>query len=176
MTSVMALHDGPAASFEAPFEMLEACHQRVERMLVLLERLAAHLQAHGADEQARQAVRDVMRYFDTAAPQHHEDEERHVLPRLRAHGQAALAERLQSEHHAMSAAWAALRPVLQAIEQGRWPSGEAPAITARWHDFAALYRSHIAFEEGQAYRAALPHFDADALRAMGHEMARRRGG
>jgi hemerythrin-like domain-containing protein len=175
MTSVISLRDSPAASFDAPFEMLEACHQRVERMLALLERLAAHLDAHGADEQARQAARDVMRYFDTAAPQHHEDEERHLLPRLREQGHAALAERLQSEHRAMAAAWAAVRAVLLAIEQGHGPPAAEPSIAARWRDFAALYRGHIAFEETQAYPAALPHFDAAALQAMGAEMARRRG-
>jgi hemerythrin-like domain-containing protein len=175
MTSVIALHDAPAAGFDAPFEMLEACHQRVERMLSLIERLGAHLDAHGADEQARQAARDVMRYFDTAAPHHHEDEERHVLPRLRAHGHAALADRVQGDHHTMTAAWSAVRAVLVAIEQGHWPQVGRPATAAQWRDFVALYRVHIALEEDEAYRAALPHFDGEALSAMGAEMARRRG-
>jgi hypothetical protein len=38
----------PAASFEQPFEMLEACHERVQRMLALLARLREHLRSHGA--------------------------------------------------------------------------------------------------------------------------------
>ena len=33
----------PGAGFEAPFEMLAACHERVERMLTLLARLQQHL-------------------------------------------------------------------------------------------------------------------------------------
>ncbi|RYY81317.1 MAG: hemerythrin domain-containing protein, partial [Comamonadaceae bacterium] len=52
------------AGFEQPFEMLEACHERVHRMLTLLDRLRRHVAGHGTDEQARQAARDVMRYFD----------------------------------------------------------------------------------------------------------------
>jgi hemerythrin-like domain-containing protein len=175
MTSTISLHDSPAAGFDAPFEMLEACHQRVERMLTLIERMAVHLDAHGADEQARQAARDVMRYFDTAAPHHHEDEERHVLPRLRAHGHAALADRLQGDHHTMTAAWSAVRAVLLAIAEGQWPRGGTPSTMAQWRDFVEMYRLHIELEEQEAYRAALPHFDTAALSAMGTEMSRRRG-
>ena len=114
MTSPLLLHRAPGAGFEQPFEMLGACHERVERMLALLERLAQHLPQHGADEQAAGAARDVMRYFDQAAPLHHEDEERHVFPALRASGRpelAALAARLHEDHERMAAAWAALRAI-----------------------------------------------------------------
>ena len=64
-----------STTFEQPYEMMEACHERVHRMLALLERLREHLPLHGADAQAQQAARDIMRYFDQAAPQHHTDEE-----------------------------------------------------------------------------------------------------
>ncbi|RYF75253.1 MAG: hemerythrin domain-containing protein, partial [Comamonadaceae bacterium] len=72
--------NAPGVGFEQPFAMLEACHERVQRTLALLGRLRGHVQAHGADEPARQAARDVLRYFDIAAPLHHEDEELHVFP------------------------------------------------------------------------------------------------
>lgn len=35
--------DSPAVGFEQPFDMLEACHERVRRSLSLLERLIAHI-------------------------------------------------------------------------------------------------------------------------------------
>ncbi|MEZ0309011.1 MAG: hemerythrin domain-containing protein, partial [Ramlibacter sp.] len=70
----------PAPTFEQPFDMLEACHERVHRSLDLLARLRAHVVTHGADDQARQAAIDVLRYFDVAAPAHHLDEELHVFP------------------------------------------------------------------------------------------------
>ena len=55
------------ASWEQPFDMLRACHDRVHRMLTLLGKLQAHVVVHGVDAQANQAARDVMRYFDQAA-------------------------------------------------------------------------------------------------------------
>lgn len=164
------LHSGPAVGFEQPYEMLEACHERVERSLALLLRLAEHLRdLGGVDHQARDAAKDVLRYFDIAAPHHHEDEERHVLPRLRALGQGALAERIAADHVRMHAAYQALRPGLLALRDG----GLMPD-TVGWADFAALYRGHIELEEGLAYpstRAATPIAE---LAAMGHEMAQRR--
>ncbi len=170
-TSPLPLHAGPAVGWEAPFEMLLACHQRVERMLGLLERLEAHLAAHGADANARQAALDVMRYFDLAGPAHHEDEERHLLPRLQAAGggAAALAQRLHLEHLAMAQQWSGVRSALQAVAQG------AAGDSAAWPAFAQLYRAHIAAEEAEAYPAAQALVDDLALRTMGAEMAQRRG-
>ncbi|MDP1650303.1 MAG: hemerythrin domain-containing protein [Rubrivivax sp.] len=175
MTATVTLHPGPGAGFEEPFEMLEACHQRVHRMLDLTQRLAAHLRETGADASAQQAALDVMRYFDLAAPAHHEDEERHVLPRLRQDGQAALAERLHDEHTLMSTTWAAVRADLQRVADGAWQAADLDAAAARWQDMAMLYRAHIEAEEGAAYPAVRNAVDAATRREMGDEMARRRG-
>jgi hypothetical protein len=105
MTTPLELNAAPSAGFDQPFELLAACHQRVLRMLQLLQRLQAHLGTKGADPEAGRAALDVMRYFDIAGPAHHEDEERHVFPRLRDAGLGQLAERLQLEHLAMAEAW-----------------------------------------------------------------------
>lgn len=175
MTATITLHPSPNAGFDAPFEMLEACHQRVERMLTLMEKLAQHLDAQGNDAQAQQAAVDVMRYFDIAGPAHHEDEERHVFPALQAAGQAELAQRLHGEHLSMAQQWAGVRADLAAVAEGRAPLPTDPAARARWADFAALYRRHIACEETQAYPAAQTALTAGAQQAMGLEMARRRG-
>jgi hemerythrin-like domain-containing protein len=160
----------PAAGFDEPFAMLQACHERVERSLSLLERLAMHAARHGADAQAQDAARDVLRYFDIAAPQHHEDEERHVLPALRAQGQGALADRIAADHIAMSATWQALRPWLLALQRG--DAGTVPPDLPR---FAARYREHIALEEGSVFAPVQAALDDAAQRAMGREMAQRRG-
>ncbi len=172
MSSPIPLHPAPSAGFDEPFEMLAACHERVERMLGLLQRLAEHVAAQGPGEPARQAARDVMRYFDIAGPAHHEDEERHVFPALRALGDpglAAVVERLHDEHVQMGSAWAALRLELARIADA------GDATPPRWQAFAALYRAHIRAEEDVAYPAALRVLDATARAAMGDEMARRRG-
>ncbi|MDO9075187.1 MAG: hemerythrin domain-containing protein [Rubrivivax sp.] len=176
MPNPISFHNSPAAGFDEPFEMLLACHERVQRMLGLLLRLAEHLNRHGADDQARQAARDVMRYFDQAGPAHHEDEERHLFPLLLAQGDAGTADvvqRLQQDHVAMSRQWQAVRADLAEIEAGRWPPAEA--VQPRWQAYAELYAGHIAAEEGQAYPAARALLPAPALRTMGQEMAQRRG-
>ena len=182
MTTALILHAAPAAGFDEPFELLAACHQRVERMLALLQRLPPHLQALGADRAAAAAARDVLRYFDLAAPHHHEDEERHVLPVLQASADAALqalAVRLAADHRAMTAAWAGLRPGLAQLTDGHWPVAGAVAGAAAqfslWAAFDALYRDHLAAEEGTAYPAVSKRLAPPALTAMGDEMARRRG-
>ena len=92
--------------------MLEACHERVERTLTLLSRLRSYLREQAVDDAARQAARDVLRYFDIAAPLHHEDEELHVFPLLLARGApsvVALVRQLQQDHVHMAADWAAAR-------------------------------------------------------------------
>ena len=83
----------PAVGFEQPFEMLEACHDRVRRSLALLRRIVDHVDAHGHDAASRSAVADVLRYFDLAGPHHHEDEEEDLFPAL-----IEKARRLSGQH------------------------------------------------------------------------------
>ncbi|MFO1327291.1 MAG: hemerythrin domain-containing protein [Rubrivivax sp.] len=173
--SPISLHPAPGAGFDAPFDMLSACHERVERMLQLLERLDAHLPVHGCDRAAVDAARDVMRYFDLAAPAHHEDEERHVLPVLRAQGDDAFAAQLQQEHVEMKRRWAELRRTLLEVAGGTWVAGSGTQAIDGLKPFAALYRAHAAAEDTLAFPATRAQLDPDAQRAMGQEMASRRG-
>lgn len=163
------LLNSPSVGFEQPFEMLQACHERVLQRLELLERLDAHLLSHGADAQAQGAASDLLRYFDLAAPHHHEDEERHVLPRLRAQGHVLLADRLAAEHREMHAGWLALRSALLSVQ-----CGQTVALSGNWRDWAALYRRHIEAEEGDAFPIARAASGDLERNAMGQEMAARR--
>jgi hemerythrin-like domain-containing protein len=168
----------PDAGFDQPFEMLAACHDRTRRSLALLDRLVDHLARHGVDSQARDAARDVQRYFTLAAPAHHEDEERHVVPALRTRGDAAsaaLADQLLADHVRIRSAWDALQPQLQAIaEAGCCDDLEALARAAR--HFAELHAEHLATEDRLAFPPAAQQLGTPAARrAMGAEMAARRG-
>lgn len=166
----------PAVGFEQPFAMLEACHERVERTLTLLQRLQAYLREQPADEAARQAARDVLRYFDVAAPLHHQDEELHVFPPLLAEGApsvVALVQRLQADHLHMAQDWAAARGALQALAQGQ-QQGFSAAEEARFAQFAQRYEAHIQAEEGTAYPCAHALLAQGDLQSMGLEMAARR--
>ncbi|MFT3818090.1 MAG: hemerythrin domain-containing protein [Rubrivivax sp.] len=172
--SLLPYPAAPAAGFDEPFAMLAACHERVERSLRLLERLAAYLARHGCDAQAADAARDVMRYFDLAAPAHHEDEERHVLPVLRANGDEAFAAQIEQEHREMRRRWAELRRDLVEVAAGRW-TGAAAADFVRWQQFVTLYRAHTDSEDAHAFPVAETALDAAKQHEMGLEMARRRG-
>jgi hemerythrin-like domain-containing protein len=174
---LQSLVASPAAGFEQPFEMLEACHERVHRMLALLVRLREHLAKQGADVQAQQAARDILRYFDQAAPQHHLDEELHVFPPLLAQADAetvAVVTRLQQDHRQMESRWEAARQVLLRIAEGALDQPGAEDNEAL-DAFAGLYDSHIEAEERIAYPAAQGVLDETARTAMGQEMMRRRG-
>jgi len=170
----------PGAGFEAPFDMLAACHDRVARMLALLTRLQQHLVERGRDEAARQAARDVMRYFDLAAPLHHQDEELHVFPPLLAGTDAALTalvQRLVQDHRDMERAWPLARKVLLGIADDPAPdwapltSGQSLALNS----FAALYARHMEDEDHLVYPAAHAALTSDALQSMSQDMMQRRG-
>lgn len=166
----------PAVGFEEPFAMLEACHERVQRTLALLGRLREHVEQQGSDDSARQAARDVLRYFDIAAPLHHEDEELHVFPPLLDHGSpavVALVRRLLKDHQDMGTDWAAARQPLQALADGQ-ASAFSAADEAALERFAWRYARHIEDEEGVAYPAVLQLLPPEALAPMGREMAARR--
>lgn len=171
----IALMSTPGSSFDEPFGMLGACHERVLRMLGLLRRLRAHVAAMGVDQQARQAARDVMRYFDVAAPLHHQDEEQHVFPLLLAQG-AFVDEvhRLQRDHDEMRNLWPRVREVLADVSEGT-RTGFAPEDEALLQHYCSLYDWHVAAENELVYPAARARMDAGALHAMGEDMARRRG-
>jgi len=159
--------------------MLDACHERVEHMLRLLQRLREHLATHNLDQPARDAARDVLRYFDQAGPHHHADEELHVFPPLLATGDAALhavVQHLLQDHQAMHTLWAELRQVLLRVRDGdatTW-AGLQPADLALMEAYDALYRRHLQDENERVYPAARALVTAEAQQAMGEEMTRRR--
>ncbi|MFY7940270.1 MAG: hemerythrin domain-containing protein [Burkholderiaceae bacterium] len=176
MTTRLTLNASPSAGFDQPFEMLQACHQRVLRMLQLLERLAAHVVHHAADESAQQAALDICRYFDLAGPDHHEDEEKHLFPALLAQGESqvvAMVCQLQADHRCMLQQWVAVREDLMGIAGGAAPPAQASSL--RWREFTELYQRHIEQEERVVYPAAESLFNEAAERTMGAEMAARRG-
>lgn len=179
MAQALPGFDAPAVGFEQPYDMLAACHERVQRSLDLLQRLLDYLEKNGHDAQTRSAAADVLRYFDLAAPLHHEDEERHVFPPLLAQGDTALRAavlQLQAEHRQIETLWAAVRPTLLRWREAGATGGVDAAARDAVARFIALYAGHIETEEERVYPAARTTMDAAAQAAMGAEMqARRRG-
>lgn len=172
-------HRAPGAGFESPFEMLSACHERVHRTLALLARLQQYLLDNGLNEEARLAAHDVMRYFDIAAPLHHQDEELHVFPPLLAthhDGMQHSIQQLLDDHRHMETRWKAVRNTLLRVinsPNDRWlplTDKEVDAINL----FTSIYERHIACEEKIAYPEAKIRLNVHALQAMSHDMQTRR--
>ncbi|MES2901125.1 MAG: pyridoxamine 5'-phosphate oxidase [Pseudomonadota bacterium] len=174
---ISALPDS-APGFDQPIAVLKHCHDRIRKQLATLEKLLPHLAAHGADEQARDAAAAVIKYFDKAAPLHHEDEEHNLLPMLQATAQgedaallAQLAPGIVEQHSQMDALWQTLHEQLRAIADG--------AESVLWgHDvraFAQAYRSHMEVEEGNIAPMAMRLFSPAQMAELGQAMQQRRG-
>ncbi len=163
-----------APGFDRPLDVLEACHGRIARQCDTLDKLLAHLTPHGSDEQASQAARAVMAYFDTAAVHHHDDEERNLFPLLEqagAPGACDLVETLTLEHDELALLWRRLRPELQQIEQGV----DTPLDEGLVRRFVALYRSHLEFENTRVLPLARQVLGSAEIERLGRAMAARRG-
>lgn len=164
-------------SFEEPYEMLLACHDRVERMFALLGKMREHMLEFGADDQARQAARDVMRYFDKAAPQHHRDEELHVFPTLIGTQDLELIQlvaQLHIQHQEMARRWVIARSLLEEVESGTRTRINA-ADDSIFVAFADLYKEHMRTEETLAFPKARAEMEPERLQAMSKDMQSRRG-
>ncbi len=170
----------PSASTEAPLEMLAACHGRVEQQCQTLLRLLPHLQAHGADDSARQAARAVMRYFDTAAQDHHADEEQDLFPALlaltadsasEAPRVRALTQLLLADHQRIGGLWRELRQALAAVAESR--AGELSPEQVE--GFVSAYRRHIEREEGELLPLAARLLAQADIGRIGAAMRQRRG-
>lgn len=168
----------PAASTEAPLEMLAACHIRIEHQCNTLQRLAEHLPGHGSDEQARQAATNIMRYFDTAAVDHHADEEDDLFPALLESVAGsdpvcikALIDRLCHEHRQLEAAWRRLRKTLVQIAAGE----NAMLSGQEVDDFVNLYTGHIRCEEDELLPMAQRLLGQHHIEQIGQAMRIRRG-
>jgi len=163
-----------APTFDDPLEMLRACHGRIEAQCLTLTRLVHHLSKQGCDEQAVQAARAILRYFDTAGQHHHQDEELDLFPRLIATQDQTvtmLITRLLQEHQRMEAAWNNLRPLLLAIAEDH----KASLDTHIAQHFIDLYARHIETENGTLLPLAQTLLTPEQLQAIGLSMAARRG-
>ncbi|RTZ47793.1 hemerythrin domain-containing protein [Candidimonas sp. SYP-B2681] len=169
---------GPAASTEVPLEMLAACHIRIERQCSTLRRLAGHLSDHGVDAQASLAAAQIMRYFDTAAIQHHADEEQDLFPALieSMAGSDAICIReltngLIADHRRLEAMWTQLRGTLVELARGNPASLPADTLEA----FVSLYERHMKIEEEELIPMAQRLLGDAAITQIGLSMRKRRG-
>ncbi len=154
--------------------MLLGCHRRIERELVALKQLAAHVGKRGADLEASSTAHRLLLYFERAAANHHDDEEEDLFPLLAsritdAGEQArfcAFRATLEEDHLVLEAAWSRLRRPLEAIVEGRARKLANADVTT----FVGAYAQHILVEEralNDFFNRWLTEGDREALgRAM----------
>lgn len=174
----MNLWDTPAG-FDEPLAALSACHRRIEKQMSTLTRLQAHIGRSGFDDDARVAAAAILRYFITAAPHHHADEEVDLFPKLLRTAEAIsdrarafeLVSHLLVDHREMEALWALVREALEGLQ-----SGEKTGLDSLLcKDFVRIYSNHIETEDNELFPLAARLFSKADLETLGIAMARRRG-
>lgn len=160
-----------SASFDDPQAMLIACHGKVRHFTGLLERLVAHVQDGGDPAQAKAAAEAILRYFDQAAPLHHQDEEQDVFPALLSHAPelAEVLAGLETEHERLGRQWQVVRAALQ----GLCTTGRLVLSPAEATEFALAYGQHADKEEREVF-SRMSELPAELLRTLGARMAARR--
>lgn len=165
---LLTLGSTHAPSFDDPIAMLLACHDKMRRFCSELTLLPPYLAKHGWNQTAQNSVQRIQRYFDTAAPLHHLDEEVDLFP---AYAQVAPASDLQllnellAHHRQLEHTWQQLQQHLN--------TQPTHLDSASIHAFVKAYTSHMLLEEALFQRAQHRLQDA-LLRQLGQNMANRR--
>jgi hemerythrin-like domain-containing protein len=167
-----------APGFDQPLAVLKHCHDRIRKQLDTLDKLLQHLPAHGADDQAKQAASAVRRYFNEAAPLHHEDEEIDLLPTLEltASGEDAmmlqrLLPRILKQHVQMGQQWSKLDKQLTDIASGA--AANLSGLDVK--QFREIYADHMHAEENHIAPMAKRIFSDVQMAKLGAAMQQRRG-
>lgn len=167
-----------APEFDQPLAVLKHCHDRIRKQNTTLGKLIPHLQEHGADQQAKQAAQAVLRYFQMAAPKHHEDEEINLLPTLKQVAKEndailldELLPKILHQHELMATMWAQLETQLTAIASGTAAELNEELVL----QFQALYQEHMQIEETQIAPMAQRLFSQEQMQQLGQAMKQRRG-
>lgn len=166
-----------APGFDQPIAVLKHCHDRIRKQLGTLQRLVDHLSKGGADVDAKQASSAIVRYFNSGAVNHHDDEEHDLLPMLNATAEGEDAVLLQEllpqilqEHQQMDALWQTLNRQLNEIGAGisSYLSADEAAR------FSAMYLAHMEREETHIAPMAKRIFSDAQMVQLGDAMRTRR--
>jgi hemerythrin superfamily protein len=163
----------PSSTEERPLELLYACHDKVRHFSALIGKLAPHVAAQGADQEAQEAAANALRYFEQALPLHHADEEEDVFPALRSLRDSELnaaIEAAHNEHLVLDRLWQSLRDWLKQIASGQTPA-QPPYLLPQ---FVRDYPAHATHEENEVF-VGLERLPEDEVKRIGRRMRERRG-
>ena len=177
----MPVQIGPKAhNFGDPTGLLSDCHRRIEMFMRVMEQVAK-LVDQPPTQEVRQSLETALRYFREAAPKHTADEEESLFPRLRAlqspevESAFSKLDALESEHR-----WA--EPLHSQVERlgfeylsrGQLPLPEAKEFRSSVAQLSAMYKRHIALEDGTLFPVAAKALSDGDKQAIAAEMANRR--
>jgi len=156
--------------FDDPVELLRACHSKMQQHCDLLDRM---IERGTIDTEAREAARNISRYFTQSAPLHHRDEEEDLFPRINRQSLkiAELVHTLKKEHEILDGLWQTMAAVLKRLPEDGFDADFRRAAA----EFTALNRQHIQRENSELLPLASNSLSEDVLKQIGEAMARRRG-
>ncbi len=167
-----------APDFSQPIAVLKHCHDRIRKQLATLQNLLTHLPRHGNDAAAQQAAKAVLKYFDSAAPNHHADEEQDLIPMLRATAQGAdaallaeLVPAILAQHQQMDTDWGIIKAQLEQIANGSGTALSGADVSR----FSEAYLAHMEKEEQNIAPMAKRIFSEEQMAKLGTAMQVRRG-
>lgn len=167
------------STFDDPIGLLKDCHRRIEKFLSVLCHVSGRASLTAGE---RESLETALRYFREAAPKHTADEEQSLFPRLRSmengqvkalfgkldslEDQHARADTIHSDVDRLGRMW---------LECGLLSKAESARFSDLVAELVELYRAHIAVEEGELFPVAAAVLEQQQCKAMGGEMAARRG-
>jgi hemerythrin-like domain-containing protein len=170
----------PESGFNNPLGLLSDCHRRIEQFLKTIVKVCES--ADGASMLPFQitALEQALEYFRTSAPKHTADEEISLFPRLRRMpgGQAALDSMaaLEIDHAAANRDHEQVDKFARKwLEMGFLTRQNVREMKQALERLSGMYARHIAIEDGELFPLAAQVLPAEALAAVGSEMAARRG-
>jgi iron-sulfur cluster repair protein YtfE (RIC family) len=133
-------------------------------------------------EDQRHALEVALRYFREAAPRHTRDEEESLFPKMRACGGAearatlAAIDALEADHDRADEGHAEVERLgCKWLAEGQLTRHEIAGLREFLEGLQSLYQKHIKIEDTQIFPLAGEVLDAPTIRAVGQEMAARRG-
>jgi hemerythrin-like domain-containing protein len=169
----------PDKDFTDPIGVLEDCHRRIEKFLDVLLALAGQTQSSPFRNEQRDAIESALRYFREAAPKHVADEEDSLFPRMRAarHSEALSdLDELHSDHLTVAENHSAVEELFRRwLTDGLLSSPDHEHLISLLQSLRETYARHIKQEETQLFPHAARLLTPNDLKAVGLEMAKRRG-
>jgi hemerythrin-like domain-containing protein len=177
----IVIGQAPSSDFNDPLGLMQDCHRRIERFLHVLSMVTNSRRGEELSADERDALETALRYFRKAGPLHNADEETSLFPRMRgseiAEAAAALSrmDHLEAEHRITTACHEEV-DVLGAkwLQQGTLSREDSVRLCSLLEKLDAIYQQHIALEESSVFPLAASCLPADAIAAIGQEMASRR--